>query len=643
MNASPISFWQIESVWLFYLMAALAAGLFTFGVATRVRVWAKGLRGKGSLFSWRGLERVLLDAFLGKRILEGDIAAGMMHLLILWGFLILFAGTVLLTVHHYLFFFLEGSVYLFFSACLEIAGGMLVAGLVWAMIRRYLQRVARLERRPGDFLVPIWLLLAALSGFLTEGARLAAQAPSGAGWSFAGYGVSLLWSPSDPPLSLYPYFWWGHAVISLGFIAAIPYSKLLHMLAAPLHIFLSDQPALLIPTEMQRDEGGAYTFRDLISFDACARCGRCVEVCPATGAGEPFSPRDFIVWAGTHQGCFDIKNLWHCTTCRACLEVCPLYVAVPESIHQARSKVIEDGKQVPPLLMKTLEKLFKYNNPWEGSRKNRTKWADDLDITDFSKTKKSEGLCYFVGCTTSMETRAQGLARSFSRILQHADVPFGILGKEEPCCGDIARRVGEDGLFEEQAEACLNMFTKFDVEEVVVSSPHCFHTFRNEYPALQSVTSKDEPSGPRVLHYSQFLNKLLRKGSLRLEKPLDLTVTYQDPCYLGRYNGIYEAPREVIASIPGVKLVEMSHNRSDSLCCGGGGGRMWQEDLGSDKKMSEIRISEAAATKAQVMITTCPLCLIMLEDARKTTGLENSLRVMDLNELVEMALDPIGG
>ena len=624
-------------------MAALATALFTFGVSTRVRVWARGLRGKGGLFSWRGLERVLLDGLLGKRILRGDIAAGMMHLLILWGFLGLFAGTVLLTAHQYIFPFLEGSVYLFFSACLEIAGGMLVVGLVWAMIRRYVQRVSRLERRPGDFLVPMWLLLAALSGFMTEGVRLAAQKPSGAGWSFAGYGVSLLWSPSDPPLSLYPYLWWSHAVLCLGFVAAIPYSKLLHILAGPLHILLSDEPALLIPTEMQRDEGGAYTFRDLISFDACTRCGRCVEVCPSTGAGEPFSPRDFIVWAGTHQGCFDIRKVWHCTTCRACLEVCPLYIAVPESIHQARSKVIEDGKQVPPLLMKTLEKLFKYNNPWEGSRKNRTKWADDLDITDFSKTKKSEGLCYFVGCTTSMETRAQGLARSFSRILQHADVPFGILGKEEPCCGDIARRVGEDGLFEEQAEACLNMFTKFDVEEMVVSSPHCFHTFRNEYPAFKSVTSKDEPSGPRVLHYSQFLNKLLRKGSLRLEKPLDLTVTYQDPCYLGRYNGIYEAPREVIASIPGVKLVEMSHNRSDSLCCGGGGGRMWQEDLGSDKKMSEIRISEAAATKAQVMITTCPLCLIMLEDARKTTGLENSLRVMDLNELVEMALDPIGG
>ena len=639
MNASPSTFWQIESVWLFYLVAALAAGLFTFGVLARVRVWVRGLRSKGGLLSWRGLERVLLDAFLGKRILKGDIAAGMMHLLILWGFLVLFAGTVLRTADEYVLSFLEGSVYLIFSLCLEIAGVMLVVGLLWAMIRRYVQRVSRLERRPEDLLVPIWLLLAALSGFLTEGVRLAAQAPSWAGWSFAGYWVSHLWSPSDPPVSLYPYFWWSHAFISLGFIAAIPYSKLFHILAAPLHIYLSDEPALLVPTEMQGDEGEAYSFRDLISFDACTRCGRCVEVCPSTGAGEPFAPRDFMLWAGTHQGCFDIGKVWHCTTCRACLEVCPLYIAVPDSIHHARSKVIEDGKQVPPLLIKTLEKLFKYNNPWEGSRKNRTKWAEDLDINDFSKTKKSEGLCYFVGCTTSIETRAQGLARSFSRILQHADIPFGILGKKEPCCGDIARRVGEDALFEEQAEACLDIFAEFGVEEVVVSSPHCFHTFRNEYPALQSMTGKDEPLDLGILHYSQFLNKVLRNGSLRFDKPLDLTVTYHDPCYLGRYNDIYEAPREVITSIPGVKLVEMSHNRSESLCCGGGGGRMWQEDLDADEKMSEIRISEAAATKAQVMVTACPLCLIMLEDAAKTNGLEDSLRVMDLNELVEMALD----
>ena len=159
---------------------------------------------------------------------------------------------------------------------------MLVVGLLWAMIRRYIQRVPRLERRPGDLLVPIWLLLAALSGFLTEGVRLAAQAPSWAGWSFAGYWVSLLWSPSDPPVSLYPYFWWSHAFISLGFIAALPYSKLFHILAAPLHIYLSDEPALLVSTEMRGDEGEAYSFRDLISFDACTRCGRCVEVCPST-------------------------------------------------------------------------------------------------------------------------------------------------------------------------------------------------------------------------------------------------------------------------------------------------------------------------------------------------------------------------
>jgi len=369
MNASPSTFWQIESVWFFYLMAALAAGLFALGVLSRVRVWTRGLRGKGDLlFSWQGLGRVLLDAFLGKRILKGDIAAGIMHLLLLWGFLGLFAGTVLLTVDHYILAFLEGSVYLVFSACLEISGGMLVVGLIWGMTRRYVQRVSRLERRPEDFLVPIWLLLVALSGFLTEGVRLAAQAPSGAGWSFAGYWVGLLWSPSDPPVSLYPYFWWAHAFISLGFIAAIPYSKLLHVLAAPLHIYLSDEPALLVATEMRSDEEEEYSFRDLISFDACTRCGRCVEVCPSTGAGEPFTPRDFIVWAGTHQGWFDIRKVWHCTTCRACLEVCPIYIAVPDSIHQARSTVIEDGKQVPPLLGKTLEKPNRFNLP-EGRRR----------------------------------------------------------------------------------------------------------------------------------------------------------------------------------------------------------------------------------------------------------------------------------
>jgi Fe-S oxidoreductase len=345
----------------------------------------------------------------------------------------------------------------------------------------------------------------------------------------------------------------------------------------------------------------------------------------------------------TKEEAFEPQRIWHCTTCRACLDVCPVYVATPDAIQQARSKFVEEGTHMPSLLTQSLKNLYKYNNPWEATKKKRAQWSGDLEIPDISQSEEAEGLCYFVGCTTSMDIRAQELARSFARILKYGRVPFGTLGKREPCCGDIARRVGEDGLFEKQMEDCIELFRRYGIRDVVTSSPHCFHTFRNEYPAFQALKPPEEQVEFQVRHYTQLLRELVAAGSLKLEKPLNIKVTYHDPCYLGRHNQIYDVPREVITAIPGVQMVEMAHNRADSLCCGGGGDRIWQEDLDADVKMSEIRIREAEDTGAEILITACPLCLIMLEDARKTTGLEDSLRVMDLNELVAMVLGLDGG
>jgi Fe-S oxidoreductase/nitrate reductase gamma subunit len=662
MTPSRTSYWLIQHVWVFYLLAALAVGVFLFGLVIHVSVWIKGIRRQKIPFSWRGISNLFLDGVFGRRIFKGDIAAGTMHILILWGFLGLFVGTVLISVDYWLFHFLSGSVYIWYSTCLEVVGLMLMIGIVWAMIRRYLQRVPRLENGIEDLTVVILLLVVALSGFVVEGIRLAAQRPEWGTWSFAGYWMSLLFTQPQSAQSVYPYLWWVHALLSLGLIAYIPFCKLFHILAAPVSIYLKNQPLQAIPVETRSPDDEVFSYRDMIFFDACTRCGRCVEVCPSTGAGEPFSPRDFIVWARnnllmkyhplnhvtwfkdwinhryTKEQGFEPERIWHCTTCRACLDVCPVYVATLDSIRQARSKLVEEGTQVPPLLTQSLKNLYKYNNPWEATKKKRAQWSGDLEIPDISQSEEIEGLCYFVGCTTSMDIRAQELARSFALILKHARAPFSILGKKEPCCGDIARRVGEDGLFEKQMDDCVELFRHYEIHDVVTSSPHCFHTFRNEYPAFQALKPSDEQVEFSIRHYTQLLRDLVASGSLKFERPLNVTVTYHDPCYLGRHNQVFNAPREVIGAIPGVQMVEMAHNRENSLCCGGGGDRIWQEDLDADVKMSEIRIREAEATGAEILITACPLCLIMLEDARKTTGLEDSLRVMDLNELVAMAL-----
>lgn len=634
-------FWQIEDVWIFYVLAGLATGLFLAGVGAYVWVWKKSAKSLEIPFSREALKRTILDTFLGRRVLQGDMAAGMMHLFIFWGFLSLFIGTALLAIHHYIFTFLEGTAYLLFSLIMEVGGLMLLTGIIWALIRRYLQRVPRLERRVEDALIPLWLLLAALSGFLLEGLRLASQQPSWGAWSFVGWWIGSLFSAAGAE-GLYPYLWWGHTLICLGFIAVIPYTKLFHVLGAPAGIYFqgTSKPAVL-----SVEEGtGEFDLGDAIFFDGCMRCGRCVAACPSTGAGEPFAPRDFVqamrsaLWQA-HSPWGDIRILsrgeqsnvdetfWYCTTCRACLEVCPVYGAAFEVVTKKRVQAVEEGTQVPKLLNQTLEKLFKYNNPWESSKRQRGAWAKDMDLIDLTKRGAKADLCYFVGCTTSFDDTAQVIARSFSKILQTAGVNFGILGKKEPCCGDIARRVGELGLFEEQTDGCLELFDKYGITDLVTSSPHCFHTFKNEYP--------DAPF--RARHYTLVLRELLANGKLRFKKGVEATVTYHDPCYLGRHNQIFDEPREIIRSIPGLRMVEMVHYRADSLCCGGGGGRMWQ-DLDGEVKMSEVRLREAAATGAEILITACPLCLIMLEDARKVVGLKEPFRIMDLNELVLQAL-----
>lgn len=642
MEPYRIIYWQIGTTahWIFYALAAITVAVFLAGIVAYLRVWKKKAPSARVSFSSDAFKRALLDTFLGLRLFRGEIAAGTMHLLIFWGFLILFIGTVLMAAHEYMIHYLTGTFYLVYSLVMEVAGLMLVAGILWALIRRYIQRVPRLERRIEDALVPAWLLLVVVTGYVVEGLQLAYLQPPWYEWSFVGGWMGSFFSATEGK-DLYLYLWWTHGLLSLGFIAAIPYTKLFHVVGAPASIYIQEHDR---PVEIM-EGAGEIDLGDVIFFDACMRCGRCVAACPSAGAGEPFAPRDFVqairrsIWQ-EHSPSGDTRlfgrsevnevdeKFWYCTTCRACLEVCPVYGGAFEAAVKKRMSAIEEGTEVPKLITQTLAKLSKYDNPWESSRNKRGAWAEGMDLVDLTKTDSPTDICYFVGCTTSLEPTAQGEAQAFVKILQSAGVKFGILGKKEPCCGDVAKRMGESGLFIEQRENTLNAFDEYGITDVVTFSPHCFNTMKNEYPGAPF----------RARHYTMVLQELLADGKLRFKEDKGVTtVTYHDPCYLSRYNRIVDEPREIICSIPGLKLVEMTHFGADSLCCGGGGGRMWQ-DLEGVGKMSEVRIREAETTGAQIVVTACPLCRIMLEDARKAAGLNQKLRIMDLNELVLQAL-----
>jgi Fe-S oxidoreductase/nitrate reductase gamma subunit len=660
MEIARIHFWGIDSVGLFYVLAGISVIIFLIGFYLRISIWLAGIKTDKLDLSTVGIINLLKDGLLGRRIFKGDLSAGLMHFFIMWGFIGLFAGTVLLTIDYWLIRFLTGSTYLIYSFCMEILGLMLIAGLLIALIRRYITRVPRLSSRPQDFWVLILIFACVLTGFMVEGVRLAINMPEWEAHSFVGVIFSSLISSKGQAEALYPIIWWLHALISLFLIAYFPFSKLFHALAAPVSIYLAPQPMSLISSEDRSSEGPEFSFRDMINFSACTNCGRCNEVCPSTSAMEPFSPREFIIQADEYtklkfnplvriewfherflssiSGTPGIspEQIWYCTTCRACLEVCPVYIGAYEPILDVRMAEIEEGSRVPPLLSRSLETLYMFNNPWERSIKKRGEWLGSLAVPDITEGAKAD-ICYFVGCTTSFDTRAQKLAKALVKIMIHAGISFGTLGQKETCCGDIARRVGEQGLFEEQMQKTMALFSGYGITELVTSSPHCFNLFKNEYPAYQGIKASDERAPLRVRHYTQLLEELMEKGLVRPVKALDIMITYHDPCYLGRYNSIYEAPRRVIRSIPGVRLVEMAHSGQDSLCCGGGGGRMWQE-LKDEKKLSEVRIREAADTGADVVVTACPYCLIMLEDALKTAELEDRLKVMDLNELLNESL-----
>jgi Fe-S oxidoreductase len=365
---------------------------------------------------------------------------------------------------------------------------------------------------------------------------------------------------------------------------------------------------------------------------ACIQCGKCTGGCPMAMKTK-LNPRGLIYRLLIAGNGFDIEGraeLWDCTTCNTCASRCPKLVNPMEAVIALRSAFVEKGR-VHPNVKTALESTFRHGNPLTMPREDRGLWAAELSVKPFEEGTE---YLYFVGCTPSYDPRVQRVAQSLVRLMQGSGVDFGILSGEESCCGSEVRRLGEVGLFEMIVEETNEVYKSLGVGKMFTTSPHCFNAFKNDYPTIAG----EKAYAMEVQHYTQTLAGLLKSGALKFSGGLEKTVTYHDPCYLGKHNGVFDEPRMVLQSIPGLKLVEMDRSRERSLCCEGGGGRMWLEGTNPEIRLAQQRVQEALGTGAEILVTACPFCMLTLDEAVKHLNAQDRIQVMDVAELAAQAL-----
>jgi len=655
----------------FYIVIPLVLIYGAVLFSQRVRNWERG-RPDNRALNARTVKRRARDFRAGvyMKTLLRDPAAGLMHSLIYFSFLILLAVTTILEINHQLpepLKFLEGGVYQGYSFVADVAGVALVVGCVWALARRYVQKPyrIRIKSKPEHLVGLVTLLFLGVSGFMAEAYRIAETGmPSFERWSVVGYPMATLLEGGSNLSGWFQFWWIAHVVAFIVFLAILPVTMLRHMFTSPLNMWLRDRDrpkgamkplGNLMETELESFGASTiedFTWKQLLDLDACTMCGRCTSVCPAHATGKPLDPREIVLKSGevmaatgspkvspplstvpeitvTADSLFErisTEEVWACTTCKACDEICPVNIEIMDKILDMRRYLALMESDFPTELGNAYRAMENQGNPWGMNQGERADWAASLDVdvpvVDGTGSLDHEYL-YWVGCAGSFDDKNKKVTQAMAKLLTRAGVDFAILGSSEMCTGDSARRSGNEYIFQMLAMQNIETMNGMGVRKIITQCPHCFNTLLNEYPQLGG--------NYEVVHHTQLLEWLVAEGQLDLSGArLDERVVYHDSCYLGRHNDVYLAPRRLIGSLGGVEVVEAGRNGTKGMCCGAGGARMWMEEH-TGKQVNVERSQELLATGATRIATACPFCYIMIDDGVKGEGVdEDQVKVGDI-------------
>jgi Fe-S oxidoreductase/nitrate reductase gamma subunit len=699
-------FWNAEYFEpILFALTAVAMAIFAYGVYRRWQMWVALGRPEFRTDHLKERVKMLLTNGLLQWKTFRDPYPGIMHGLIFFGFVVLIFGAAFDATEFHIteplgWPFLRGTFYLVFSFLMDFFGLAVLIGVLMAIDRRYIRRPDRLgykgepDNTPDDAIVLLLLMGIIVTGFLIEALRIYVTHPSWEVWSFVGWTLAKAFTGVDPGTAkiLHKITWWTHTFISLTFIAYIPYSRLLHIFTTPANHFMGPlKPAGAI--EPIRDFETAESFgvgkleeftkKQIFDSDACTRCGRCQDGCPAYLSGKPLSPKkmiqdlktfwleqapaaiaapegegkpseknvffktldkvdalvDTVVKGATRAEApaekalvgevVDLHELWACTNCLYCQEHCSSSIEhVPKIIQMRQYKVLTEADFAPELQL-TYRNMENNSNPWGIGSHLRADWAKDLGIKTLADDPHVEYL-FYVGCSGSFDDRGKKVSVAFAKILQAAGVSFGILGTEEGCCGDSAMRGGNEYLYQTLAQVNIGLMKGYNVKKIICTCPHGYNALKKDYPHFGGQFE--------VYHHTEIIADLIAGGKIAFRKPVETLFTYHDSCFLGRYNEIYDQPRRILKAIPGMKLTEMERSLAKSFCCGAGGARMWmEEDIG--ERINNLRTDQAADTGAGTVAVGCPFCLTMFSDGIKDRKKDEGMAALDIAEIVWQAMD----